>query len=59
MDYFGRKKMKSKKKESLFTKYIKMFYGVSGPLDEYKRQAIIELEIILLLLAGGIFLLLI
>lgn len=51
--------MKSKKKESLFTKYIKMFYGVSGPLDEYKRQAIIELEIILLLLAGGIFLLLI
>ncbi|WP_181399341.1 DUF3278 domain-containing protein [Apilactobacillus timberlakei] len=32
--------MKNKKKESLFTKYIKMFYGVSGPLDEYKRQEI-------------------
>ncbi|TPR19345.1 DUF3278 domain-containing protein [Apilactobacillus timberlakei] len=40
MDYFGRKKMENKKKESLFTKYLKMFYGVSGPLDEYKRQEI-------------------
>ncbi|UQS84668.1 DUF3278 domain-containing protein [Apilactobacillus apisilvae] len=27
-----------KNKESLFTKYLKMFYGISGPLDEYKTQ---------------------
>ncbi|WP_181398794.1 DUF3278 domain-containing protein [Apilactobacillus micheneri] len=27
-------------KESLFTKCIKRFYGITGPLDEYKRQEI-------------------
>lgn len=25
-------------KESLFTKYMMLFYGISGPLDEYKKQ---------------------
>ncbi|WP_105956947.1 DUF3278 domain-containing protein [Apilactobacillus quenuiae] len=27
-----------KNKESLFTKYMMLFYGISGPLDEYKKQ---------------------
>ncbi|TPR42341.1 DUF3278 domain-containing protein [Apilactobacillus micheneri] len=38
MNCFGRKTMNNR--ESFFTKCIKRFYGITGPLDEYKRQEI-------------------